>query len=145
MTFEADRVRRSPPTGLKLQNISCDDTMNPPSLLQSYGGRRRRGRDSNPGYGFPYNKLATCRFQPLSHLSLYILNFKKSYQLATCLRRLADSATPPEAGAPRAHQPPLQLLLCFTANIAIRENFTNPCILGPNPSKTFKFYAIVTT
>ena len=29
----------------------------------------RRGRDSNPGRGFPLNTLAVCCFQPLSHLS----------------------------------------------------------------------------
>ena len=29
----------------------------------------RRGRDSNPRYGFPYDSLANCCFRPLSHLS----------------------------------------------------------------------------
>ena len=31
----------------------------------------RRGRDSNPGRGFPLNTLAVCCFQPLSHLSKF--------------------------------------------------------------------------
>ena len=29
----------------------------------------RRGRDSNPRYGFPYDSLANCSFRPLRHLS----------------------------------------------------------------------------
>ena len=32
-------------------------------------GFRRRGRDSNSWYGYPYGSLANCWFQPLTHLS----------------------------------------------------------------------------
>ena len=30
----------------------------------------RRGWDSNPGWSYPHNTLAGCRFRPLSHLSV---------------------------------------------------------------------------
>ena len=32
----------------------------------------RRGRDSNPRYGFPYARLPSVWFQPLTHLSDFI-------------------------------------------------------------------------
>ena len=37
-----------------------------PAFLQK---KWRRGRDSNPRYGYPYDSLANCCFRPLSHLS----------------------------------------------------------------------------
>ena len=32
--------------------------------------RLRRKGDSNPRYGYPYDSLANCWFQPLTHLSV---------------------------------------------------------------------------
>jgi len=54
----ANKTRDRPVTENALRQICLD------------GGLWRRGRDSNPRYGFrPYNGLANRRLQPLGHLS----------------------------------------------------------------------------
>ena len=55
------------PSGAKLKSNPTVDAL---SLVPSAIPDWRRGRDSNPRYGFrPYNGLANRRLQPLGHLS----------------------------------------------------------------------------
>ena len=37
--------------------------------IEKFSSWRRKG-DSNPRYGYPYDSLANCWFQPLTHLSV---------------------------------------------------------------------------
>ena len=65
--------------------------------------RWRRGRDSNPRYGFPYADLANLCLQPLGHLS----GTRKAVNIAAGLgTRLGRSGPkPPPADAPRDAAP----------------------------------------
>ncbi len=48
----------------------------------------RRGRDSNPRYGFPYTAFRERRLQPLGHLSipLYILSHRGWFFTPICAK-----------------------------------------------------------
>ena len=61
----------------KTQSISpayacaINHLLNLQDLRRSQLGIWRRGRDSNPRYGFPYSSFQDWRLQPLGHLSSY--------------------------------------------------------------------------
>ncbi|GEM_PF-5656575 len=63
--------------GTQWHNASCivSGSAEPPSYpfespgFSSRQYKKRRGRDSNPRYSYPYNSLAGSPIQPLSHLS----------------------------------------------------------------------------
>ena len=47
----------------------------------------RREGDSNPRYGYPYDSLANCWFQPLTHLSVQLKLFLRSTEREKAAQR----------------------------------------------------------